>query len=1668
MIFKKQLIILLIIAILPLIFADTEINSVIVPLAINGTEGELDISLDSTIFPETEQEETQDVAIDFSSFDQNLSFSVKDPVNYKRLNISHYFLKSELNTKKRIYPFNQGRTYVINNSLEESSKDKSLELKLSLSDSTEEIYLIIDSFQSNQIPLMTQFVAVSSSTIEVNASIKYLKINKEIIRENKIQLNLDSNLENISLQIIELDNNQKVSGIYSTNILQLNYENFNKYTLFQINKNLIEFYCPYCRIKDYGVNENGFSSCGVSIFEEEKKPISEYLSKKENICLSPDGSRIQGFTNESLKLFGFDRLYFEWNNNIPSDLFDYGQYYIDQDQFRIAVSKKLDSISNNDYVEIGTTKYRKGKNNLISKVSTYLEYDLSDFSELSTNTSINESLDFSIAVLNSIPEEYQKLTILDLVNNEPAVSDLEFERIMQEILSSNYYKARDYHTHYQITLEEYISSFDNFKTSRTNSDIYSKLLYGLAQKTSGYSNVYFSEGLNYFIYNLKPFDSNEETQEIFGNKNTEFLGNYWNLNLVFDQEINQPKTVVVNLSDVVLDKKEAIVNLESPNKNLFVNYYLTNQYYSYNLLFLKSINALSYNRGDFFENTVSVNSKMPEVVRNYENLQDGKIISFDLTNPYFLINLTGPVIITKNFEEDVVIRYYDGREYVNYSKDLIKTYNSIEDFPTKETIVIYPIQTLNIEYPIIIESQTPLIFNIEVVSDYQEEKYIYKLFLRNYSLKLSDLINNISKSKTCFSVSEDKLSLWQNIDKELNISKTNSFIEFTEALESQENQLGDNLVQNQNEQVTTDFAVYTVDESKDLYKQIQTVNSFIQTEMDFKNLEVLEKYSAVYEEILKTEPDLKKEFVNLLSCNETLICSVLKTKYIPQGSLFERFKTNCVANTPTECVSFWSNPRTNFCSAFVRNFNNSYFGYRLDSANAWDLAKQPNNKSIWKAINGYLPESSYDYLIPGSVLGIKHNNTSYWDKEYSHVVVYLGKIGSKHYIIHTWGNTLKIEKLDVFLKTTARGKNAYGYYEDGQIKEIMISNNLYQKLRTKARENGTTLGSVDSSIYEGVIPDYILDSFNNFEMVSTTQKNTINQNMYQELETVYNNILNKNFDIYYKTNYSTNSTPEVNQNIRLASEEPMIIILGKYKKIFLINKENGRTNIISEYPIATGVNGFGCETDSHKTPIGLFKIVQKVGQSCHPLQVIGPNGCEFNNGNPVLASYNSGTAKVVTRKLILDGLEKENIGVGCETGNRNTIYRGIYIHGTNYENSMGQQRSHGCIRMLNNDVITLFNNVPNETFVYIYNSDTSYSSLLDLENRFTNSGNNLEFTLTGARRPPVRNITPQQQPVRKTLADLENYINARINNFRMLAPTTSVSLNYSRECNTVNLKFPCFLKGALDVEYNEHVINSQSSEFNYIVFNVTKAFGYTLEETAQFWGSVAQESGTSTNINGRERQFGNSLAGKPAYGIAQIERAPWEKYNANKYTLNDMVQDFRDVDLSSIIEIDPKIRGVTNFTRGGSATKIDSREEIVELLKLIWTNQSKYASVIFSAGLKRHIGRKIIYASQENYNSGRITEPFWESHRVAYDHSDSINFNFAVIYKYKYTGLTDMYNGIKRYSDLRGGSDTIKTIALKLANYLAFKKEYYMYKYGLVNASHSDLLATMINAGVIN
>ena len=63
--------------------------------------------------------------------------------------------------------------------------------------------------------------------------------------------------------------------------------------------------------------------------------------------------------------------------------------------------------------------------------------------------------------------------------------------------------------------------------------------------------------------------------------------------------------------------------------------------------------------------------------------------------------------------------------------------------------------------------------------------------------------------------------------------------------------------------------------------------------------------------------------------------------------------------------------------------------------------------------------------------------------------------------------------------------------------------------------------------------------------------------------------------------------------------------------------------------------------------------------------------------------------EITSRILWLDGMEP---GVN-QGGSNDTHGRYIYIHGTADENRIGQPVSIGCIRMTNDDVIALFDDV---------------------------------------------------------------------------------------------------------------------------------------------------------------------------------------------------------------------------------------------------------------------------------------------------------------------------------------------------------------------------------------
>ncbi|MDQ2919065.1 MAG: L,D-transpeptidase [Verrucomicrobiota bacterium] len=135
-----------------------------------------------------------------------------------------------------------------------------------------------------------------------------------------------------------------------------------------------------------------------------------------------------------------------------------------------------------------------------------------------------------------------------------------------------------------------------------------------------------------------------------------------------------------------------------------------------------------------------------------------------------------------------------------------------------------------------------------------------------------------------------------------------------------------------------------------------------------------------------------------------------------------------------------------------------------------------------------------------------------------------------------------------------------------------------------------------------------------------------------------------------------------------------------------LNLKNGRATVRT-FLISSSRFGVGSKEGSLKTPVGKFRIAEKIGAGL-------PHDIAFKSRRPLRATKEMLRADdlIMSRILWLDGLERRNA---------NSHERYIYIHGTNHEETIGRPDSHGCIRMKNAEVAELFEMVEVGTSVVI-------------------------------------------------------------------------------------------------------------------------------------------------------------------------------------------------------------------------------------------------------------------------------------------------------------------------------------------------------------------------------
>ena len=138
-------------------------------------------------------------------------------------------------------------------------------------------------------------------------------------------------------------------------------------------------------------------------------------------------------------------------------------------------------------------------------------------------------------------------------------------------------------------------------------------------------------------------------------------------------------------------------------------------------------------------------------------------------------------------------------------------------------------------------------------------------------------------------------------------------------------------------------------------------------------------------------------------------------------------------------------------------------------------------------------------------------------------------------------------------------------------------------------------------------------------------------------------------------------------------------------------------DLIKSYPISSSKYGEGSIENSNMTPLGLHVIKEKIGTNV-PINTLFISRINTKRTVNIENSRNKTKDDHITSRILwLDGLEEgKNKGQGVDSYSRY-----IYIHGTHEEGLIGEKASHGCIRMLNNDVIDLYNYVNIGTEVYI-------------------------------------------------------------------------------------------------------------------------------------------------------------------------------------------------------------------------------------------------------------------------------------------------------------------------------------------------------------------------------
>jgi hypothetical protein len=150
-------------------------------------------------------------------------------------------------------------------------------------------------------------------------------------------------------------------------------------------------------------------------------------------------------------------------------------------------------------------------------------------------------------------------------------------------------------------------------------------------------------------------------------------------------------------------------------------------------------------------------------------------------------------------------------------------------------------------------------------------------------------------------------------------------------------------------------------------------------------------------------------------------------------------------------------------------------------------------------------------------------------------------------------------------------------------------------------------------------------------------------------------------------------------------------MLGDLRKIYMVKKVDGKLNFVKSILVTPSVLQYSNKVNSGGTPLGMHRIgkgknISYEGLLGEVVSVLNPHKSAFqelalnNGGSRTFSRHLDGRdtyPEMITARLLL---------IGPDT----PMERGANLHGTNYQNKLGERDSSGCARMSNVAIASLF------------------------------------------------------------------------------------------------------------------------------------------------------------------------------------------------------------------------------------------------------------------------------------------------------------------------------------------------------------------------------------------